>query len=138
MQIEIPQGKGKGHWQRVLVDELGDNPRWGAIVWCPECGRVLYAANHKIDENGQISPSLGHPTEYPPCGWHTNPKLLNWAPVPAAPGPRPFETCTRCSKRSRDVGGWGYHGAHVGIVCDVCFADLLKLTRSTSTRSKIK
>lgn len=120
MQIEIPHGRGKGHWNRVIVDELGDNPRWGAIVWCPECGRGLFARDHKIDGNGQISPSLGHPTEYPPCGWHTHPRLLDWAPVPPSPQPRAMNTCARCKCQSRSIGGWGTHGAFVGIICQAC------------------
>jgi hypothetical protein len=130
MQIEIPHGRGPGHWQRILVDELGDHPKWAAIVWCPECGRGLFARNHTIDGNGQITPSLGHPTEYPPCGWHTSPKLLDWAPVPPTPGPREFNTCAGCGFKDRSLGGWGTWGDVVGLICPQC----VEKRRSASTR----
>ena len=83
MQTELLEGRGPGHWQRILVKPDGAQPRWSAIVWCPACGRVLDARNHHIGADGQITPSLGHPASYPPCGWHVLPKLLGWSPLPS-------------------------------------------------------
>jgi hypothetical protein len=125
MQTEIPHGKGKGHWQRTLVDELGDNPHWGALVWCPECGRVLFAKDHAISAGGQITPSLGHPDDYPACPWHTHPRLVGWSPVPPTPAPREFSTCESCGVKSRSIGGWGTWSGGRGIICPTCFAGRL-------------
>ena len=119
MLVNIPHGRGPGTWTRVLVDEFGDRPRWGAMVRCPDCSRPLLARDHHIADDGQITPSLGHPTEYPPCGWHVSPKLLDWSPVPAPPPARASETCARCGARDRCIGGWGTW-SQAGIICREC------------------
>ena len=123
MLVDIPHGHGKGHWVRCLVDEYGDNPRWSAMVRCPDCGKVLFARDHKIDDNGQITPSLGHPVEYPPCGWYTSPRLVGWAPVPPTPGPLPTHDCARCGAKGRQLGGWGTWPDGSRLVCPTCIAN---------------
>jgi hypothetical protein len=116
---QIPKGKRTpGTWQLILVDELGDTPHWSAIVWCPECAKPLNCSNHTIASDGQISPSLGHPSGYPPCSWHEYPKLLEWPDLPA-PAPRPFHQCERCGRKSRELGGWAV-GWGFPLVCDAC------------------
>lgn len=124
MQIEIPCGKGKGHWALVLFDEYGDKPHWSAIVWCPECGKPLNCVRHTIADNGQITPSLGHPTEYPPCPWHTHPRLLGWEPK-VDPPPHPYcGECARCGTKTRQLSGWGRGWGVAGLVCPKCIAEL--------------
>lgn len=123
MQIDIPRGKGKGHWELILCDEFGDNPHWSAIVWCPECGRPLSCVNHTIAADGTISPSLGHPTEYPACAWHTNPRLIGWENRQAPPK-QPSVTCARCGAQSRQLSGWGSGYGFAGDICPNCVAVL--------------
>jgi hypothetical protein len=124
MQTEIPRGIGKGHWEPVLFEEYGDKPHWSAIVWCPECGKPLNCVNHTIAPNGQISPSLGHPAEYPPCAWHTHPRLVGWEPK-TDPPPHPYcGECTRCGTKARSLSGWGRGWGFTGDVCPKCVADL--------------
>lgn len=95
MLVELPRGyrHEPGTWSRVLamMPEPDCRYYWTATIWCPECGKALYAANHTIGADGQISPSLGHPDIYPACGWHTYPRLLDWAP--SAWG-RPTQSCS--------------------------------------------
>ena len=120
--VDIPKGHGRGHWQRVLADEYGDNPRWSAVVWCPDCGLGMSAINHTINANGQISPSLGHPTEYPSCGWHTHPRLIGWAnDFPPTPIVRMASECECCHSKSRSISNWGM-GWGYKLVCDKCIA----------------
>jgi len=124
MQTEIPRGKGKGHWELVLFDEYGDKPHRTAIVWCPKCGKPLNCVNHTIAANGQISPSLGHPIEYPPCPWHTSPRLVGWESIPD-PQPKPFcMECARCGAKGRQAGGWGRGYGFAGDICPKCVAEL--------------
>ncbi len=120
MLIEVPEGKGRGHWQRVIIDEFGDSPCWSAIIWCPDCGKVLaLQRGHAIAANGQITPSVGHPDSYPPCPWHTNPRLVGWKelPVPVRPV---LETCEKCGARGRQLAGWGTWCNGRGLICPAC------------------
>lgn len=127
MLIEIPQGKGRGRWQRYLVNAPGnpdDGPRhWSALVWCPDCGRVLDARNHTTADSGQVSPSLGHPESYQPCGWHVHPLLLGWAPLPEMPPLVALTSCANCSRQTRSLGGWGTWG-NPGVICPGCRVQL--------------
>jgi hypothetical protein len=121
MQTEIPEGKGRGHWQRVLLDAQGDSPCWSAIIWCPDCGRILaLQRGHAIATNGQITPSVGHPDEYPACPWHTHPRLLGWSVLPTPPQ-YALETCEQCGAQSRSIGGWGTWSGGRGLICRTCF-----------------
>jgi hypothetical protein len=121
MQIEIPEGKGRGHWQRVIIDEFGDSPCWSAIIWCPDCSRILaLQRGHAIAADGQITPSVGHPDSYAPCGWHVNPKLVGWQVLPA-PLVRPLNTCVACGFQARHLGGWGTWSGS-GLICPDCVA----------------
>ena len=112
-----------GTWRRILAHtpEPEYRPFWTAIICCPECGRYLAATAHTISTDGQITPSLGHPVEYPPCSWHTAPRLIGWEawPVPAIPDP---ETCERCGKIAHNIGGWGTWSGGPGLICAQCFA----------------
>ena len=124
MQHDIPQGHGKGHWQRVILGEMSDEPVWSAVLWCPECGKGMsLQRGHTIAADGQVSPSVGHPNGYPPCGWHTLPRLVGWEVRPNPP-PREWNTCARCQRKSRSIGGWGTDGRVAGIICDTCRAEL--------------
>lgn len=116
----IPQGTGPGTWRRVMVDEFTDHPRYTAIVTCPTCHRHLFAINHSIAEDGQISPSLGHPVEYPPCSWHESPKLLGWAPVPEITR-RPLFHCAKCATTTYQLSGWSTYGGDK-LICPSCLA----------------
>lgn len=120
MLVEIPRGKGRGTWQRVLfhTPEPEYRPFWSAIVVCPECGKLLNAVNHTIAPDGQVTPSLGHPAEYPPCGWHTNPKLLGWEQWPV-PENGPAFVCARCGAQAHGLGGWGTWSGG-GDICAEC------------------
>ena len=141
MLIEIPPSAGAkrkpGTYERVLhhTPEPEFRPYWSAIVWCPECGRPLSAGKHAIAPNGQISPSLGHPTSYPACGWHTSPRLLEWHPEQwgTPPTPKP-ETCAKCGRVSHTIGGWTICGA--GLVCETCFYDLYTSVPTQEGQSK--
>lgn len=128
MLTEIPRDPGagkarRGTWAPTMhhTPEPEFRPFWSAMVCCPDCGKLLSAINHSIDANGQISPSLGHPTQYGPCGWHTNPRLIGWEPQnwPLPPIPKP-ETCALCSKVSHTLGSWAI--ANGGLQCAECFA----------------
>lgn len=122
--IEVPEGKGRGHWQRVLLDEYGDSPAWSAIIWCPSCARPLaLQRGHTIADNGQISPSVGHPDSYPACDWHCHPRLLGWQTLPV-PERRVLSTCARCGAQGRQLGGWGTHGQYDGLICNKCVGEL--------------
>lgn len=127
MLIEIPRrGAGqsfeKGTWQRLLTHtpEPEYRPYWTAMICCPECGRKLYLALHKIAADGQVSPSVGHPAEYPPCPWHVTPRLIGWEQWPTPPIPNPA-TCELCGKVSHTIGGWGTWSGGTGIICADCF-----------------
>lgn len=104
--VELIEGRLPGQWQRVVIDEFGAHPRWGAIITCPKCARKLYVRDHTIDAEGRITPSVGHPVEYPACEWHTSPILLGWNPGPPPPV-YPLETCHGCQVQSRSLSGWG-------------------------------
>ena len=133
MLVDIPRGEGAekrkaGTWMLLLAHTPEPEYRayWSAIVFCPDCWKPLSAVRHTIAENGQISPSLGHPTAYPPCGWHTNPRLLGWTPTewgfPPQSNP---ETCAKCGTISHSIGGWGtWNGP--GIICVQCFKEVLQ------------
>ena len=86
MSVELPNGKGPGKWQRIIIDEFGDHPRWSAIIRCPECKVFLPIPNHTISADGQVTPSVGHDPKWPACSWHPTPKLIGWAPCPPRPG----------------------------------------------------
>ena len=125
MLVNIPEGKGPGTWQRMLADSYTDHPRYTAMITCPVCNRYLYCYNHTIAADGQITPSVGHPHTYPPCTWHTFPKLLGWAPVPAIPI-YPLFHCGVCARTTRQLSGWGtFLGKDV--ICPECLA--LRATR---------
>jgi len=128
MLTDLPMAHGRltrGTWQRVLTHtpEPEFKPYWTAIVCCPDCGKLLTCCLHTIAPDGQISPSLGHPTSYPPCGWHTNPKLLDWAPLPPTPPTPEISTCAKCGKQAHTIGGWGTWG-NPGIICSTCFKEI--------------
>src|ERR1035437_6734 len=132
MLTDIPMGIGddhyqKGTWRRFLchTPEPEYRPYWSAMVTCPECGKFLNCANHTISADGQISPSLGHPTEYPPCGWHTNPKLLGWEQWPVPPIPE-IETCERCGCQAHSIGGWGTWSKGIRLICPKCIKEHTK------------
>lgn len=125
MNLMIQRGRGPGTWRPLMVLR-DDHYEWKAIIECPECGRYLAAVNHDIDADGQISPSLGHPTEYPPCGWHVNPCLNGWHPeqwqLPSVPK---LTTCPRCNTTTaRWLSGWGTWGGVTGDICLTCIAAL--------------
>jgi DNA-directed RNA polymerase subunit RPC12/RpoP len=115
---DLPQGKERGEWQRILLDEFGDHPRWSAIIRCPECGTRLPIPNHTIAADGHVRPSVGHPKGS--CPWHPpSVMLLGWAPCPPNPSPRPFcDPCIRCGARARQLAGWGM--ASGGLHCPIC------------------
>jgi hypothetical protein len=122
MLIELPHGKGPGKWQRIIVDEFGDKPRWSAIIRCPACGMYLPIPNHTIAPDGQVTPSVGHPVGA--CGWHPpSPKLLGWAPCPPVPEPRPVHECATCGIKTRQLCGWSVTG--LGLLCPACMKVLL-------------
>jgi hypothetical protein len=123
MIIELLNGKGKGKWSRLLLDEFGDRPRWSAMIRCPECDQRLPIINHTISADGQVTPSVGHPIGMS-CTWHVSPKLIGWAPCPPAPEIKPYiAECERCHKSTRQLGGWGV-GLGFGTVCPKCIAEL--------------
>ena len=131
---ELHPGKGPGQWTRILIDEFGDQPHWGAMVRCPDCGRRLPLVNHSIGPDGQVSPSIGHPATYPPCGWHPTPRLVGWAPCPPAPAPRPLcDPCVDCGVRARQLGGWGI--ASGGLRCPPCLSVIVERARQTSAQA---
>jgi hypothetical protein len=124
MSIELPNGKGPGKWQRVIVDEFGDTPRWTALIRCPECKVFLPLTDHTIASDGQVTPSVAHDPRLPPCSWHPTPKLLGWSPCPPAPEPKPFhEPCGRCGAKGRQLGGWGVGWGFL-LVCPDCVKQL--------------
>lgn len=126
MMINIPRGKGPGHWMPVIVDEWEDSPRWSAVVWCPDCGKPLSCIRHNIAANGQINPSLGHPVEYPPCPWHVSPRLIGWEVLaPLHVRTESKNECERCHRLSRLLGGWGV-GWGYKLVCNNCIGELDK------------
>lgn len=120
-QIEIPEGKGRGHWAYFVVDHFGPAPRLSAMVWCPECGKPITCARHTISDDGQVNPSLGHPTEYPPCAWHVNPKLVGWKNTPQPVYPI-IAKCDRCGQETRQLSGWTQ--CNVGLVCVKCWEEI--------------
>lgn len=118
--IDVPRGKGRGTWARILIDTLGDSPRWSAMIRCPSCAKPLSLVNHTIAPDGQVSPSVGHPDIYPPCDWHVTPKLVGWVDEPA-PAPLPFFTpCERCGAKARQLSGWGTWSGGAGLICPDC------------------
>jgi len=124
VSIELPRGKKRGQWQRVLIDEFGDQPRWSALIQCPDCGTHLPIPNHTISAEGQVTPSVAHPASA--CAWHPpGLKLLDWAPCPEAPGPLPTHECFRCGAKGRQLSGWALAG---GLTCPACFQKLLGQT----------
>ena len=104
------------------VDEYGDRPRWVAMLWCVDCGRPLVLTNHTIAADGQVTPSVGHPENYPPCSWHPTPRLIGWVSEPD-PEPRPIAApCEQCGAKSRQLGGWGTWSGGAGLICPFCVA----------------
>ena len=120
--VDVPEGVGRGTWQRLLVDSMTDRRRWSAVILCPDCGKPLVLINHTISANGQVSPSVGHPSEFPACGWHQHPRLVGWSLPPLPPLPNK-ETCERCGTTTYQVSGWGTWSGGSGIICDKCFAE---------------
>lgn len=124
MLLELREGKGRGHWHRILLDEFEDAPKWGAVVWCPGCGKPMLMRDHTVDANDRVHPSLGHPLEYGECGWHTDPYLVGWNPVPPIPVRPVIEHCGKCGRRARSLSGWGtWNGP--GLLCPPCFAAMM-------------
>lgn len=124
MLTELSMGRGGGHWMRVIVDELGDQPRWSAIIWCPECDRPFNLVNHSIAGDGAVTPLIGHPIEYPIC--HCRPKtvrLLNWPSTLPEISPRPKHECGRCHAQSREIGCWGI-GWGYDLICSKCILEI--------------
>lgn len=126
MMTEIPMRTDNtthrlGTWAHVLfhTPEPEYRPFWSAMICCPECGKYLNAVNHTISADGQITPSLGHPSEYGPCSWHTSPRLIGWflRPLPDIPAPA---TCARCGTVAHTIGGWGTWSGGTGIICEKC------------------
>ena len=76
----------KGEWAWIERVPEGASPRWLSIhIRCSDCGVLstlwrAYGADqhgHKIDAQGNVSPSVGCP--HKPCGFHTQPtKLLGF------------------------------------------------------------
>lgn len=50
--------------------------RWTAAFRCPGCGRAFCLAEHRIDADGQVSPSVVCPYD---CGFHVGMKLEGWS-----------------------------------------------------------
>lgn len=127
MLIELQRatdGLKPGTWKAWQFLDTATGYKWAATVCCPDCGRLLSLANHSIAENGQVSPSVGHPPEYPPCGWHTHPILLGWGeqlqkPLPPSPD---LHTCEKCNTVSRSIFGWGTWSGGRGLICANCIA----------------
>ena len=119
MLIELPEGKGPGTWTRVLFDGYTDHPRYSAMICCPSCKRYLNLVNHTIAPDGQVSPSVGHPKEYPPCPYHTYPRLIGWSVI--QPPVTPIYLCALCHTSTRDLSGWStWQGKDV--ICPACLA----------------
>lgn len=118
-QVDFPEGKGPGTWQRTIEGEFTEAPRWSVLIWCPECRLPLLLTHHKIDASGQVSPSVGHPDveRYRGCTWHETPRLLGWVVLPP-PEPRPVSACVLCGTTTRALGGWGITGD--GLTCPAC------------------
>ena len=117
----ITRGRGRGHWVPVLIGVDDGQPRWSANVCCPQCGRYLSLINHRIDASGEVSPSIGHPPQFMPCGWHPNAQLIGWDQLPPVPPPLPLSTCERCGRQQHSIGGWGI-GWGYKLVCGQCIA----------------
>lgn len=127
MLVEIPRGnssdkRAPGTWWPVIehTPEPEFRPYWSALVFCPDCRKPLTCKAHSIAQDGQVTPSLGHPVIWAACGWHVTPRLLGWEahnwPLPPVSNP---ETCAKCGKVSHTIGGWGtWQG---GIICHECF-----------------
>jgi hypothetical protein len=119
MIVDLAEGKGRGKWQRIILDEFSDMPLWSAVIWCPECALpMILQRGHRIAADGRITPSVGHPTSYPPCPWHTNPHLVGWIELPA-PAVRDLTICAKCGAQSRALGGWGTWSG-TGLLCPKC------------------
>jgi hypothetical protein len=115
MTERLTQGKGPGQWQRVLMEEYGDNPHWSAILRCPTCDVRVPITNHNISAEGQVTPSVSHS-----CSWHPTPMLVGWAPCPPTPQPKPYVgECAKCGKNGRQLGGWGIAGGYP-LLCAEC------------------
>ena len=117
---QLAKGRGPGQWMRLCMDEYGDHPRWAAILRCADCARPLMLVNHTIAADGQVSPSVGHPENYPACSWHPTPRLVGWVAEPD-PEPKPIvATCDRCGATTRQLGGWGTWSKGRGLICPAC------------------
>jgi hypothetical protein len=133
MLTEIPRAgpsdkRKPGTWERLIAHtpEPEYLSYWTAIVWCPDCGRGLLASLHTIANDGRVTPSLGHPASYPPCGWHTHPRLLGWEPSNWRLPPSPeLTTCARCPRQSRSLGGWGLGWGYSSPICDKCIPEVV-------------
>ena len=60
---------------------LGGLP--SARISCIKCGAVGTLADHSIDGEGKVTPSVDCPEE---CGWHVNVTLRGWAQAIAERG----------------------------------------------------
>jgi DNA-directed RNA polymerase subunit RPC12/RpoP len=119
MLIDLTEGRGRGQWRRVLLDEFTVQPRWSAIICCPDCGVLLPIPNHTIAADGQVSPSVGHPVTQ--CSWHVHPKLIGWNLAPPLPSAYPDHECSRCGAKTKQLSGWSVSN---GLVCPACFSKL--------------
>lgn len=60
-----------GTWKGLQTDS-----RRSASFTCPECQQIAYLLNHRIGDDGKISPSVVCPTVG--CGFHEFIKLEGW------------------------------------------------------------
>ena len=122
MLTELPNGKGRGKWQRLLVDEFGDHPRWSAMIRCPDCEERLSLVDHVIADDGQVNPSVGH-WKNVLCGWHVAPRLGGWSPCPPTPAVQPYlGECDQCHTKVRQLGGCGVNAGGYRFLCQTCMA----------------
>ena len=118
-----------GHWTLCVIDQLGDHPRYSALIFCLLCGRALSLINHTIAVDGHVTPSVGHPDAYrradgSMCPWHPTPRLLDWPTDLPSISPIAKSRCEKCGRESRSIGGWGLIVGQ--LQCDQCFNETLK------------
>lgn len=73
--IEIKEGepfKKKGVWRGTKMRD----GRRSALMSCPKCGQTCSLSHHKIQDNGEVQPSVVCPMD---CGFHEYVKLAGWS-----------------------------------------------------------